>query len=206
MELLHRTARPRLASLAAAAWLALCAGALAAEDEACAPRLASVDAAGVGTFVAECRWRIAPRHVAAIVGDSQRIAAVSTSLAESTRLADGRIVNVHAPGWPVADRQSTLAIDKQPLPDGGLLLSYAMAPSQAPLGAGRIQARRDEGRWEIRDDGSGGTWLRYESRYDPGGNLPLSVVRRTVGGSIGESLAEILAAARAEEKSAKARR
>lgn len=206
MMLARVTALPRLAAIPALAWLALSGGVRAAEDEACAPRLASVDDAGVGTFVAECRWRIAPRHVAAIVGDSQRVAAATTSLAESTRLADGRIVNVHSPGWPVADRQSTLAIEKTALPDGGLLLRYALTPSQAPLGKGRVQARRDEGRWEIRDDGSGGTLLRYEQSYDPGGSLPLSVVRRTVGGSIEESLAEILAAARAEEKSAKARR
>jgi hypothetical protein len=174
----------------------------ATAGEECAVELARVDA-GVGTFVADCRWHIAPRFVTAIVGDSRRVAEASSSLIESTKLADGRVVNVHSPGWPIADRQSTLAIDKRPLPGGGLMLAYELAPSQEPLPPGRVQALRDEGRWEIRGDGNGGTKLRYESRYDPGGGLPLVLVRSTVGSSIEESLREILAAARAAEERAR---
>lgn len=179
--------------------LLLAASAPASAGEDCALELARVDEAGVGTLVAECRWPIAPRFVTDIVGNSKRLAEVSSSLSESTRLADGRIVNVHSPGWPIADRQSTLAIAKQPLAEGGLVLEYEMTPPQAPLGRGRVQARRDEGRWEIRSDGNGGARLRYESRYDPGGGLPLAIVRRTVRSSIAEFLGEIFAAARAAE-------
>ncbi len=152
---------------------------------------------GVGTFVSTCRWPIEPRFVTAIVGNSQRLAEVSTSLAESHKLSDGRVVNVHSPGWPIADRQSTLAIEKTPLADGGLLLAYRLADAQEPLGRGRVQARRDEGRWESRADGRGGTQIRYETRYDPGGDLPSSLVRRVEHSSIEETLGEILRAAHA---------
>lgn len=181
--------------------LLLATPAAARAGEECAIELARVDA-GVGTFVARCRWAVAPRFVAGIVGDSRRVAEASTSLAESRKLPDGRVVNVHSPGWPISDRQSTLAIEKTPLADGGLVLAYRLAPQQEPLGRGRVQALRDEGRWDIRGDGAGGTSLRYESRYDPGGDLPLGLVRRTVRSSLEESLGEILAAARAAEERA----
>jgi hypothetical protein len=112
---------------------------------------------------------------------------------------------VHSPGWPIDDRQSTLAIDKTPLPEGGLLLAYALAREQAPLGAGRVQARRDDGRWEIRSDGGSGTLLRYETTYDAGGGLPVSLVQRTVHASVAESLAELRAAAEANAQAEQTR-
>ena len=188
-----------MARIAAAllACLALCAAALAADDAGCAIARARTDAAGVATYTAECRWPVAPHFVAAIVGNAKAIAAVSSSLAESTKLPDGRVLNVHSPGWPVDDRQSTLAIERAPLEEGGLLLSYRLAREQAPLAAGRVQARRDEGRWEIRSDGAGGTRLHYEATYDAGGSLPVSLVQRTVRRSLAESLGELRAAAEA---------
>ena len=179
---------------AALAWIAWCAAAHAEGDAGCTIALARTDAAGVATYAAECRWPVAPRFVSEIVGDSAAIAEASTSLAESTELADGRVVNVHSPGWPIGDRQSTLAIDKRPLPEGGLLLTYTLAREQAPLGRGRVQARRDDGRWEIRAH-AGGTLLRYETTYDAGGGLPVSLVQRTVRASVAESLAELREAA-----------
>jgi hypothetical protein len=193
----------RVASLLAP--LALAARAFAADDSGCAIALARTDAGGVATYSAECRWPVAPRFVAAIIGDPKQIEAASTSLVESTKLADGRVLNVHSPGWPIDDRQSTLAIEKTPLPDGGLLLAYALAREQVPLGAGRVQARRDDGRWEIRSDGGGGTLLRYETTYDAAGGLPVSLVQRTVRRSVAESLAELRAAAEANARAERTR-
>jgi hypothetical protein len=172
-------------------------------DEAgCTIELAR-EVAGIATYAAECHWPVAPRFVAAIVGDPQRIAAASTALVSSTPLADGRILNVLLAGWPIDDRQSTLAIIRTALADGGLLLSYTLVPVQAPLDKGRVQARRDDGHWEIRGDtggdtgggSGGGTRVLYETSYDAGGSLPVSVVQRTVRSSVAESLAEIRAAA-----------
>lgn len=198
------TRKPAL-RLALVVPLALPAAALAADGAGCTITVASTNAAGIATYDAECRWPVAPRFVAAIVGDPKQIEAASSSLAESTKLPDGRVVNVHAPGWPIDDRQSTLAIDKAFLEDGGLLLSYTLAPLQAPLGKGRVQARRDDGRWEIRGDGAGGTRIRYETTYDAGGELPVSLVQRTVRRSLAESLSELRAAAEAKARAERGR-
>ena len=201
--------RRTLATFASLGALTLAAPGFAAggSDEAGCTIERRREVAGIATYAAECHWPVAPRFVAAIVGDPQRIAAASTSLVSSTRLADGRILNVHLAGWPIDDRQSTLAIKKTALDDGGLLLSYKLAPVQAPLGRGRVQARRDDGRWEIRGgagrgtgDGAGGgsgggTRVLYETTYDAGGSLPVSLVQRTVRSSVAKSLAEIRAAA-----------
>ena len=112
-------------------------------------------------------------------------------------------MNVHLAGWPIDDRQSTLATKKTALADGGMLLSYTLAPVQAPLDKGRVQARRDDGYWEIRGGAGrgagggsgGGTRVLYETSYDAGGSLPVSLVQRSVRSSVAESLAEIRAAA-----------
>jgi hypothetical protein len=190
-------------STAFAALALLLAGPASAEPaHGCTVARTRVDAAGIATFAAECRWPVAPRAVAEIVADPAQIAAASSSLASSTRLRDGRVLNVHSVGWPIDDRQSTLATQKTWLPDGGLVLTYTLAPEQEPLGDGRVQVRRDDGRWDIRADGEGGTRLRYEQTYDAGGSLPVSLVQRTVRSSIEESLAELRAAAERKAREA----
>jgi len=174
-----------------------------AKDTGCAISVARTDAAGIATYAAECRWPVAPRFVSAILGSAQRIAEFSTSLSESTPLPDGRVVNVHSPGWPIGDRQSTLSLERTPLEGGGLLVTYSLAPEQAPLTRGRVQSKRDDGRWEIRGDGDGGTLVRHETSYDAGGNLPVGVVQRTVRSSLEESLTEIRAAAERDARAAR---
>jgi hypothetical protein len=188
-----------LVALVAAATVATAAR---AKDSGCAIAVARTDSSGVATFTAVCRWPVAPRWVAEILGEPERIARVSSSLTHSARLPDGRVVNVHSPGWPIADRQSTLQVQRTPLEAGGLLMLYALAPEQAPLADGRIQARRDDGRWEIKSDGNGGTLLLHETSYDAGGSLPVGIVQRTVRSSLEESLAEIRAAAERDARTA----
>lgn len=191
--------------VARTAWLlalTILAAPAIAKDSGCAISIARTDAGGIATYAAECRWPFAPRFVAAILGNAQRIAEVSTSLSESTPLEGGLVVNVHSPGWPIGDRQSTLRIERTPLEGGGLLVTYSLASEQAPLLRGRVQSKRDDGRWEIRSDGNGDTLLRHETSYDAGGNLPVGVVQRTVRSSLEESLAEIRAAAERDARAA----
>ena len=121
---------------------------------------------------------------------------------QSRALPDGRVVNVQTPGWPISDRQSTLEVAHEALPGGGLRDRYRAARLQEPLGPGRVQVRIDEGTWEIRQDGAGGTLLRYEMRYDPGGNLDPWIVRRFQTPGIARSLREIRSAAEALAKQA----
>jgi hypothetical protein len=177
--------------------LSLGAPALAADDSGCKVSLTSTDAGGVATYSSECRWPVAARRVAEVIGDRKRLAEASSSLAESTKLPDGRVVNVISPGWPIDDRQSTLTIERTPLSEGGLLLAYTLAPVQVPLGPGRVQTRRDDGRWEIRSDGHGGCLVRYDASFDAGGSLPLSVVQRAMPQRVAKSLREVRAAAEA---------
>ena len=182
-----------------------CGPAFAEDAEGCSISLTSTDPGGVGTYTAECHWPIAPGHVTAIVGTLGKMAEVTSGLAETTRLPDGRLVNVFSAGWPIDDRQSTIAIQRTWLPDGGLVLTYTLAPEQAPLGEGRVQTRRDDGRWEIRPDGSGGTRLVYANTLDPGGGLPLSLVRRAMPDRMATSLSELRAAAEAGARAERAR-
>jgi hypothetical protein len=173
------------------------ASSAAADDAGCAIARTAMGEDGVGTYVAECRWPVAAAFVSAIVASPSAMAATSSSLAESRKLADGRVLNVISPGWPLDDRQSTLKIEKRVLPDGGLHLVYALASVQEPLGDGRVQVRRDDGHWEIRSDGRGGCAIRYETTFDAGGNLPRSVVERGIPRHMGLSLRELRAAAEA---------
>jgi hypothetical protein len=177
--------------------LSLGVRALAADDAGCKVALTNTSAEGIGTYAAECHWPVAARLVAEVVGDRKRLADASSSLAESTKLPDGRVLNVISAGWPLDDRQSTLAIERTALADGGLLLAYTLAPIQAPLAPGRVQTRRDDGRWEIRSNGAGGCVVRYETTFDAGGNLPLSVVQRAMPRRVAESLKEVRGAAEA---------
>ncbi len=58
-----------------------------------------------------------------------------------------------------------------------------------------LQIPLDEGWWEIRPDGVGGTRLRYAVRYDAGGNLKPWIVRRFQKAGINRSMEEIRLAA-----------
>jgi hypothetical protein len=185
--------------------LSLGAHALAADDAGCEVALTSTNAEGIGTYTSECHWPVAAYWVAEIIGDRKRLADASSSLLESTKLSDGRVVNVIAAGWPFGDRQSTLTIEKTPLPDGGLLLSYSLARLQVPLGPGRVQTRRDDGSWEIRGEGRNGCLVRYATTFDPGGSLPLSVVQRAMPERVAKSLREVRAAAEASARAPRAR-
>ena len=154
----------------------------------------AVDPGGVATVAAECRWPLAHDAVLALLRSPQRLRDAITSLAECRKLPDGRVVQVHRVGWPLGDRQVTLDWRERRLPAGGVRFDYRRAQQQEPLGAGRVEIREDEGRWEIRPDGAGGTRLVYTSRYDAGGALRPFVVRRFQKHGIASSLEELRAA------------
>jgi len=154
----------------------------------------SVDAGGVATVTAECRWPLGHDAVLALLRSPQRLRDAISSLAECRKLPDGRVVQVHRVGWPLGDRQVTLDWRERRLPAGGVRFDYRRALQQEPLGEGRVEIREDEGRWEIRPDGAGGTRLVYTSRYDAGGALRPFVVRRFQKHGIASSLEELRAA------------
>ena len=160
--------------------LALASASPASADDASGPgcivKLASVDAQNVPTFRGECVWSVAPASVAAVLSDPKRLDAASELIIASERLPDGRIVNVQKTSWPFEDRQSTIEVRDEPLPDGGLRRNYRLADAQATPRKGAVQVAVDEGSYEIVADARG-THLVLVMRYEPGGNLPTRIVQ-----------------------------
>lgn len=191
-------------ALALGLGLALASGARAeADDErdieraGCRIRTTEVDARGRARIEARCAWRVAPAAVLALLRDPARLDAALSTVAEARRLADGRVFQVHSMGWPLDDRQITLDWRESALPDGGVRIDYAPAAKQEPLGEGRVQILENDGYWEVRSDGQGGTLFDYTSRYDAGGSLKPWVVRRFQKDGMATSCEQMLAAARA---------
>lgn len=160
----------------------------------CVVKLASVDAQNVPTFRGECVWSVTPASVAAVLTDPERLDAASELLIASERLADGRIVNVQKTGWPFEDRQSTIEVRDEPLPDGGLRRRYRLADTQATPREGAVQVGVDEGSYEIVADARG-TRLVLVMRYEPGGNLPTRIVQSQSPKYIARGLDELRAGA-----------
>jgi carbon monoxide dehydrogenase subunit G len=185
------------AALAALPGLAGAEAGAAGARAGCSVRTASVDTRGVATVVAECAWPLAPREVLATLRDPAKLASALSALRDARRLSDGRVVQVHRPGWPFEDRQVTLDWREAPLDDGGMRISYRRAAQQEPLARGAAAIREDDGQWTVRPDGAGGARVSYRSRYDAGGNLKPWLVRRFQRLGIARSLAEIRAAAEA---------
>jgi hypothetical protein len=156
----------------------------------CTVKLVRVDARNVPTFRGECEWNVAPVWVTAVLTDPVRLNESSSMLEDSRRLPDGRIVNVQKTGWPFEDRQSTIAVTDEPLPNGGVRRSYRLADEQAPVAAGAVQVAVDHGRWEVVATPSG-TRVTLEMTYEPGGNLPTRIVQSMSPKYIAKGLDEL---------------
>jgi hypothetical protein len=175
------------------AGVALAAAPAFADDASvpgCTVKLASVSAQNVPTFRGECVWSVAPAWVSAVLVDSERLGTRSTLLKASERLKDGRIVNLQKTGWPFEDRQSTIEVNDEPLPGGGVRRRYRLAPEQAPLAEGAVQVAVDEGQWEVVAHPNG-TRVVLEMSYEPGGNLPTRVVQSMSPKYIAKGLDEL---------------
>jgi hypothetical protein len=157
--------------------------------------LGEADPRGVAEVSAECRWPMVPQVVADILRNQGGIGEVMSSLSESRVLPDGRVLQVHTTGALAAERQVTVRFHSHPLEDGGLRLDFQLARDQLPVAKGLVQVAVHEGWWEVRSDGSGGTWLRYSVRYDAGGMLKPWIVRRFQKAGVARSLQDLRRAA-----------
>jgi Polyketide cyclase / dehydrase and lipid transport len=164
------------------------------ERAGCRVRTENIDERGVATVAAECHWAVATEAVLATLRNPGKLGEALSSLAECRRLPDGRVLQVHAVGWPLEDRQVTLEWREAALEGGGLRIHVQRAELQEPLVAGRSAILESEGRWEIHPDGAGGTRLSYQSRYDAGGNLKPWLVRRFQKDGVATSLEELRSA------------
>lgn len=165
------------------------------ERDGCRVRTEAIDARGVATVAAECRWAVATDAVVATLRDPAKLGDALSSLRACERLPDGRVLQVHQVGWPLDDRQVTLDWRETPIAGGGLRIEVAPSRRQEPLAAGREAILESRSHWEIRPDGRGGTVISYLSRYDAGGSLKPWLVRRFQKHGVAASLAELRAAA-----------
>jgi hypothetical protein len=184
-----------LAALLSALPCTALADAGGASARGCQVRQVAIAEDGVATFLSECRWQVAFDFVARAFGDKQLMEDANSNLGEGEDLGDGRRVNVYTPGFGIAHRQVTLESAREPLPGGGFRSRYWKSARQAPLAPGRVEARIDEGTWEIAPAPGGGTLIRYEMRHDPGGDLAPWLVRRFQAPGIARSLDELRGAA-----------
>jgi hypothetical protein len=176
--------------------LAVSTAAAAADDRAgCVVRMGDDADPGIVELSAECHWPVAHERVVEIVRDHDGVDAVLSSIAESTVLSGGRVLQVHRMGWGIAERQVTLRYRLRELEGGGLRVDFRRAQRQEPLAEGRVEIPLDRGEWRIRPDGAGGTRLRYAVRYDPGGSIRPWLVRRFAKSGIVRSMQEIRQAA-----------
>jgi hypothetical protein len=164
-----------------------------AERAGCSISVGDRDAAGLDLIVADCRWPIATDKVVAAVKSPEKHSFLS-SVKESRKLADGRIVQVHSASG-IADRQITLTFADSPLPDGGFKTSWTRASAQEPLGEDNVDCPVDDGSWEVHPDGQGGSTVVYSLRYDVGGKVPTWLVRGFQKGGIADLVEEMRAVA-----------
>lgn len=165
------------------------------EHAGCHFRTVAEGSGRVASLSARCDWSVPPSRVIAVLSDPEGAAGVLSAVQESRLLPDGRLLQVHSLGWPIADRQVTLDWNERHLPDGGLTIDFGRSARQEPLGAGRVQILEDEGRWEVRAGGEAATELRYRVRYDAGGQLDPRLVRRFQRDGVARSLEEVRRAA-----------
>ena len=146
-----------------------------AERAGCSISVGDRDDAGLDLIVADCAWPIAPDKVIAAVKNPEKHAFLA-SVESSTKLADGRIHQVHVASG-ISNRQITLDFTDVNLPDGGFKTSWTRSAKQEPLAEDLVQAEVDDGYWEVHPDGQGGSKVTYGLRYGLGGRVPTWLVR-----------------------------
>lgn len=151
---------------------------------------------------AECRWSIPPEKLVALLRDWERHDDIFGSVASSRIVgSEGsakRVLQTHVASG-ISDRFVVLATTEQAV-DGGQRFSFRLAKDQSEATAqaaaeGGVVPSLDTGTWEVKSDGSGGSIVIHELRYQAGGSVPGFMVRAFQGGGFQDMLAELKAAA-----------
>ena len=164
-----------------------------AERAGCSISVGDRDADGNDLIIADCLWDIDKAKVIKAVKSPENHDVLLSSVEESTKLADGRILQVHFASG-ISNRQITLAFTDQDLPDGGFKTSWTRASKQEPLRDGLVDVPVDDGSWEVTSKG-GQTRVVYTLRYDAGGKVPTWLVRNFQKGGIADLVEEMKEAA-----------
>jgi len=162
-----------------------------AERADCAISVGDRDADGNDLIIADCTWPIAADKVIKAVKSPENHDDILSSVEESTKLADGRVLQIHFASG-ISNRQVTLAFTDQDLADGGFKTSWTVAPKQEPLRDGLVAVPVNDGSWEVRPDGANSK-VKYSLRYDAGGKVPTWLVRNFQKGGIADLVEEMRA-------------
>lgn len=160
-----------------------------AERAGCSISVGDRDEAGLDLIIADCMWPVAPEKVIKAVKSPEAHDFLS-SVKESDRLPDGRIVQIHVASG-ISDRQITLDYTDTPLANGGFKTSWTRSARQEPLREDVVDAPVDDGYWEIHPDGKGGSKVTYGLRYGVGGKVPTWLVRGFQKGGIADIVEEM---------------
>lgn len=161
-----------------------------AERADCSISVGDRDADGNNLVLADCTWPIAPEKVIAAVADVEAHARVLSSVKESTRLPDGRVLQIHVASG-ISDRQITLDFTDEKRPDGSFKTSWTRSAKQEPLREDMVDAPLDDGSWEVIPVSATESKVNYSLRYDPGGRVPTWIVRAFQKGGIADIVEEM---------------
>lgn len=145
------------------------------EKDGCVITVGDRDARGTDKLIATCTWDVPLAGAVAVVKEADRHDDYLSSVLESTRLPDGRVLQVHDAS-PLSERQVTLSFHDEAFADGGVRVWWTRSLTQEPLKDGRVEVPLNDGSWEVHPDG-GGTKAIYTLRYDAGGSVPDWLVR-----------------------------
>lgn len=149
---------------------------------------------GVQPVRAECDWPIQPSKLQATVAKLGKHADYFATVAESTELGAGPggtelVRQVHTAAG-LSDRETIVAFSTTSI-TGGYRYSWTIAADQTQATGKRVAVVKDTGKWEITDNGKGGSKVVYELAYDPGGSVPGFLVRWFQGSGVKALVGEL---------------
>jgi len=124
---------------------------------------------------AVCDWDIPAATLQGVVSKLDAHDDYFSSVARAEKLPDGRYRQVHQASG-ISDREVILDMGATPI-DGGMRYWWKKASDQSALTGSNVEAIVDTGKWEVSDNGRGGSAVVYELMYDPGGSVPGFLVR-----------------------------
>ena len=160
-----------------------------AERAGCSISVGDRDADGNDLIIADCVWDISADKVIKAVKAPEKHDEYLSSVEESTKLADGRVLQIHYAAG-ISNRQITLTFTDKDLPDGGFKTSWTGSAKQEPLRDGLVVCPLSDGHWEVHPNGTGSKVV-YSLRYDAGGKVPTWLVRNFQKGGIGDLVEEM---------------
>ena len=144
-------------------------------------RASEPDAQGVLPVRAECDWPIEPRTLHHLLGRFADHDLYFSSIVKCEPVPGhpDRVWQLHESSG-IPQREVVLQMGKEDIP-GGKRFTWTRAEDQSMNSGRGVEVPVDSGFWEVVDNGSGGSTIRYELRYLPGGYAPPFMVRWFLG-------------------------